>query len=69
MNASSGQPMAAVPLLLLGRGSRDQIAIAVASMPGDHLVVPTDELMIAEHTLALLPKHTARHAAGERLAT
>jgi len=31
------------------------------------LVVPTDEeLMIAQHTLALLPKDTARKAAGER---
>jgi acetate kinase len=34
------------------------------------LVVPTDEeLMIAQHTFALLSKHTARSAAGERLAT
>jgi acetate kinase len=34
------------------------------------LVVPTDEeLMIAQHTVALLPKHTARKLAGERLAT
>lgn len=33
------------------------------------LVVPTDEeLMIAQHTLALLLKHTARTAAGGRLA-
>jgi acetate kinase len=34
------------------------------------LVVPTDEeLMIAQHTLALLPKQSGRKAAGERLAT
>jgi acetate kinase len=34
------------------------------------LVVPTDEeLMIAQHTLALLPKHIARKLAGERLVT
>jgi acetate kinase len=34
------------------------------------LVVPTDEeLMIARHTLALLPKHTARQAAGEKFAS
>jgi acetate kinase len=33
------------------------------------LVVPTDEeLMIAQHTLALLPKGSARKAAGERVA-
>jgi acetate kinase len=34
------------------------------------LVVPTDEeLMIAQHTLALLPKQRAKNAAEERLAT
>jgi len=34
------------------------------------LVVPTDEeLMIAQHTLAFLPKHAAQKAAEERLAT
>jgi acetate kinase len=34
------------------------------------LVVPTDEeLMIARHTLALLPQHTARQAAGEKFAS
>jgi acetate kinase len=34
------------------------------------LVVPTDEeLMIARHTLALLPKHTARKVAGEKFAS
>jgi acetate kinase len=34
------------------------------------LVVPTnEELMIAQHTLALLAKHTAPNVAGERLAT
>jgi acetate kinase len=34
------------------------------------LVVPTDEeLMIAQHALALLVKHTAPNVAGERLAT
>jgi acetate kinase len=34
------------------------------------LVVPTDEeLMIAQHTLALLPKQRAKKAAEERLAT
>ena len=33
------------------------------------LVVPTDEeLMIAQHTLALLPKDTARKVVGERFA-
>jgi acetate kinase len=32
-------------------------------------VVPTDEeLMIARHTLALLPKRSARGMAGEKLA-
>jgi len=34
------------------------------------LVMPTDEeLMIARHTLALLPQHTARQAAGEKFAS
>jgi acetate kinase len=34
------------------------------------LVVPTDEeLMIARHTLAMLPKESARKVAGEKLAT
>jgi hypothetical protein len=33
------------------------------------LVVPTDEeLMIAQHTLALLPKGSVRKVAGERVA-
>jgi acetate kinase len=34
------------------------------------LVVPTDEeLMIAQHTLALLPQQGTRRMAGERLTT
>jgi acetate kinase len=34
------------------------------------LVVPTDEeLMVAQHTLALLPQQETRRIAGQRLAT